>query len=340
MRIGKTLEERTKAVQVCRDKGNFLLLSHVSADGDAIGSVLALGLALKRMGKNVVMINPDGVPLIYRFLPGWDKIRSRREELSEEELAAVEVIITLDTANEERLGDWSWVLDGIPALVVNIDHHLTNSRYGHINWIEKASSTGEMVFHLLLELGWEVTADIALSIYTAIVTDTGSFRFDNTSSETHRHVAELLQKGINPAQVTEYIFASRPVEAVRLLGRALETLELSADGKIAWLTVTNSILERTGAARENINGIVNFAREIAGVYVGILFEEAVDNKVKVSLRSDSRVDVSEIAQKFGGGGHSRAAGCRVQGSLTSVKKAVLDTVAAVLARGDDPAGNY
>lgn len=331
MKTGKTLAEKTKAIQICRDKKNFLLLSHISADGDAIGSVLALGLSLKRAGKNVIMINPDGVPLVYRFLPGWDKIRSGPEELSPGELAAVEVIITLDTANEERLGDWSWVLDKGSARVVNIDHHLTNSRYGHINWIEKASSTGEMVFLLLTELGWEVTADIALSIYTAIVTDTGSFRFDNTSSETHRHAAELLQKGIDPAQVTECIFASRPVEAVRLLGRTLETLELSSDGKIAWLTVTNSILEETGAARENINGIVNFAREIAGVYVGILFEEAGEDKVKISLRSDSRIDVSEIAQRFGGGGHSRAAGCRIQGSLPSVKKAVTDTVAAVLA---------
>lgn len=334
MKNGMMCEEKNRVIEVCRDKGNFLLLSHVSADGDAIGSMLALGLSLRRAGKNVIMVNPDGVPLVYRFLPGWEKIRSKGEQISAGELAALEVIITLDTANEERLGAWSWVLAEVPALIVNIDHHLTNSKYGHINWIEKASSTGEMVFHLLAGLGWEVTVDTALSIYTAIVTDTGSFRFDNTTSETHLCAAELLEKGVDPAQVTEYVFASRPVEAAKLLGRALDSLELSPDGKIAYLTITNSSLRDTGAARENINGIVNYAREIAGVYVGILFEETEDNKVKVSLRSDSRVDVSKIAQRFGGGGHSRAAGCRVQGSLSNVKKAVLETVAAALAGRD------
>jgi phosphoesterase RecJ-like protein len=336
--MGKMRGEKEKIIELCRDKNSFLLLSHVNADGDAIGSLLALGLSLERAGKDVIMVNPDGVPALYRFLPEWERIRSRREQLTDTELAAIDLIITLDTATEQRLGDWSWVVDEVPAPVANIDHHLTNSGYGSANWIEKVGSTGEMVLILLSELGWEYGLDVALCLYTAIVTDTGSFRFDNTSSTTHLHASRLLQMGIEPSQVTEYIYESKPVAAVRLLGRALASLQLDLDGRVAWLTITNSDLAATGAAREDSEGIVNYARGIAGVDVGILFQETQDNGVKVSLRSGSQVDVSAIAQKFAGGGHRRAAGCRVQAPLSQVQRELLDVVAGALAGRDTGAG--
>ncbi|MGI6143111.1 MAG: DHH family phosphoesterase [bacterium] len=333
--MGRMQGEKKRAAEICRAKKNFLLLSHVDPDGDAIGSLLALGLSLRRAGKKVIMANPDGVPLLYRFLPAWDEVRCDYGELLARELAALEVIITLDTATGERLGDWSRILKKDSFVVLNIDHHLTNTRYGQINWIEAASSTGELVQVLLSELGWEIETDIALCLYTAIVTDTGSFRFENTTCDTHRNAALLLQKGINPAQVTEYIYETKPEAAVRLLGRALETLRISPDGRVAWLTITNSTLAAVGARGEDINGIVNYAKEIAGVEVGILFQETREDLIKVSLRSRSRINVSEIAQRFGGGGHPRAAGCRVRGSLDRVREEVLAGVTAALAGGEN-----
>ncbi|HHW55911.1 MAG: bifunctional oligoribonuclease/PAP phosphatase NrnA [bacterium] len=330
--------EKKKAVEICRGKRNFLLISHIDPDGDAIGSLLALGLSLQRAGKRVIMANPHGVPQVFRFLPGWREVRSEYGELAVGELADLEVVVTLDTATEERLGDWGQVLKDSSAAVLNIDHHLTNTRYGHVNWIEATSSTGELVQALLSKLGWEIEADIALCLYTAIVTDTGSFRYENTTYETHCNVAALLQRGINPAQATEYIYETRREAAVRLLGRALETLQLSPDGRIAWLTITASTLAAVGARGEDVNGIVNYAKEIAGVEVGILFQETGDGAIKVSLRSrPSGVNVSDIAQNFGGGGHPRAAGCLVQGSLDQVQEKVLAVAAAALA-GREKAG--
>jgi len=331
-------EEKKRAVEICSGKCNFLLLSHHDPDGDAIGSLLALGLSLQRAGKKVIMANPDGVPHTFRFLPGWKEVRSDYGELTSSELKALEVVVTLDTATEERLGDWSRVLEKGSHVVVNIDHHLTNSRYGHINWIEAASSTGELVQALLAGLGWEIATDVALCLYTAIVTDTGSFRYENTTYQTHCNVAALLQRGINPAQATEYIYETKREAAVRLLGRALETLQLSPDGRIAWLTVTNSTLAAVGARGEDVNGIVNYAKEIAGVEVGILFQDTGEGVIKVSLRSrPAGINVSEIAQRFGGGGHPRAAGCRVRGSLEQVRAEILAGVAAALA-GREKAG--
>jgi len=299
--------------------GRVLVCGHVLPDGDCLGSVLALGMALEQLGKEVVMAGPDPVPLIYKFLPGSSRFLAGKPP--EEEF---DTIVVLDCSVPERLGDGYREMVEKGAAVVVIDHHQGPASFGTCRYIDvKAAAVGEILCDLFKIMGIKVDVGIATCLYTAIVTDTGSLRYDNVSPGTHRKIAELLEVGVPAARVNTLIYEEKPKEAILLLGAALQTLAMSDCGRVCWMNVTREMLNRVGALDEHTEGLINYTRSIKGVEVGLLFHEMADGRWKVSFRSKSVVDVNKLAAVFGGGGHRRAAGCVVRGQVESIKSEII-----------------
>jgi len=310
-------------LNVFKGEQSFLLLSHSMPDGDAIGSALALGLALEKMGKTVYLVNPDPIPRLYAFLPGADRFST---QIPEQARQAIPVL--LDCAVPERLGDMAALIKDVPV-VLNIDHHVSNTQFGTLNYVDAtAAATGEMVFQIIKQLQVVIDRAIAAALFTAIATDTGSFRYANTSVQTHRIIAELLTTGIENHRIMTRLFETRSLAETKLLAQALNTLEVTADGKIAWMTVTREMLTMMQEGNDSTEGIINYARAIEGVEVGILFRDLGDGRVKVSLRSQDQVNVDEIAAQFGGGGHAKAAGCILTGDIAAAQQQLLRVIAA------------
>lgn len=316
----------TAIEKTLRQNEHFLLISHVNPDGDTLGSMLALALALETMGKDVIRYSPGGVPDCYRFLPGAERVvRSLPDRLPP-------CAIAIDCGDLNRAGDFAERSTEAGTLI-NIDHHPSNSGFGRINWIDPlAAAVGMMLYTLFKRMGVELTRDLAVCLYTAVITDTGSFRYSNTSPKVHEVTAELLKTGICPHEIAEEVFEKKPLSAVRLLQEALQTLEISEQGDVAWLTVTDEMIRRTGVDRLETEGLINYPRSIKGVEVALLFTEQAEG-VKVGFRSKRFVDVQKIARQFGGGGHVRAAGCLIRKSLGEVRNEVLNTVLAAVAEG-------
>lgn len=307
-----------------RQDRRFAILLHVRPDGDSIGSSLALGLGLRQKGKDVALVRADELPLNLAFLPGIDTFTFWQDVTGEFDAA-----ILLDCGDRDRVGPARAVLEQ-SKLVINIDHHLSNGRFGDLNYIEpQAAATGEVVFQILQDLGIGVDYGMAMALYASIVTDTGSFKYESTSPLTHRIAAALLEQGVRPAEVSRSIWEDRPPSSLKLLQAALETLEVSSDGQAAWLSLARADFERTGSHILESEGLVNYPRTIRGVEVAAMFLEETPpagedpGEVKVSLRSNRWVDVSRVAAQFGGGGHARAAGCTVRGSLQEVRDRVI-----------------
>ncbi len=311
------MSDRGKIIKVLREQHLFCLTAHVLPDGDSIGSLLALGEALSRAGKDVKLFSPGIVPKKYTFLRGSDKIATAGMELQPDT-----VVIALDSSDPERLGTFAETAKQARCLI-NIDHHVTNVRYGTLNLVDpEAAATGEIIYGLLTDMGQSLTASMAEALYVAISTDTGSFKYDNTTPTTHRAAAALLEHQINPAVIAQRVFDERPLSYYMLLKEALATLELHGDNRIALITISKDMLERSGTTVEDIDGIVNYTRDIEGVELGILIYVESAEEVKVGFRS-RRVDVSLLAQKFNGGGHARAAGCRIHGAYGTAKEEIL-----------------
>ena len=298
---------------------NILISVHRNPDGDALGSQLALMLALEKLNKTVVAHNLDPVPEIYHFLPASDRIR-----VGGKVDGAYDAIVVLD-CDPPRTG----LFDGnYPAnICINIDHHITNPREWPRTWLDaSASATGEMVYDLLKQLNVVMDRDIALCLYTAIFTDTGSFRYTNTTPKSMRNSAELIEAGADPWLVTENVYESFAYRRLKLLGNVLAGMERSEDGKIAWVVVTEELFSRFGATSEDTDNFVNFVRSTKGVEVAILFRQTTESQYKISLRSKGRVDLSVLAQSLGGGGHKNAAGSTMDGTFDAVKSRVIDAV--------------
>ncbi|MEK7280165.1 MAG: bifunctional oligoribonuclease/PAP phosphatase NrnA, partial [Nitrospirota bacterium] len=218
-------------------------------------------------------------------------------------------------------------------LVINIDHHVTNTRFGHINWVEEsASATGELIYYLIERLGLRITPDIATCLYTTLLTETGNFNYSNTSSKVLRIAADLVEAGADPWKIAMSLGENSP-ERLRLLGELLINIEKSRDGKIAWFTITNALFERTKTSAEDTENLINYPRSLVGVEVALLFREVSPDSYKVSLRSKGHVNVAEIATKFAGGGHKNAAGCLVKGRLDIVKDLVIGAIESVTSSG-------
>jgi len=299
----------------------FLVTSHVRLDGDAVGSELALYEALKSLGKEAVVYNQDRTPQMYAFLPDAGVIVNRLGPLD-----GFDAVFVLDCSEIERMGEEAPRIAGIRR-IVNIDHHISNDRYGHLTLTDpEASSTGEMIFRLIDGMGIELTRDMAVNLYTAILTDTGAFRYSNTGPRTFAVAGRLLEKGADPAWIAQMVYETFPAVKIRLLGRALSTLEFDWQGRIGAVTVSKKMLEDAGAQWEHTEGFVEYPRSIEGVQVAAFFSEISEGLYKVSLRSKGRFSVEEVARKFGGGGHINAAACRMQGDYDAVKRRLFDAI--------------
>ena len=302
----------------------FLITTHIYPDGDAIGSQIALYILLKRMGKEVALINSFPLPARYKFLPNSGLIKHNVT------LPDSEVAFVLDIGSKGRMGNMRDHINNIKT-VINIDHHLGNDRFGIINWVDTGmSSVGEQIFNLYKHMKLEIRKPEAICLYTAIITDTGSFQYSNTSAETHSAVSELLETGIDHTQICNQIYQNIPVSKLKLLQLALETLSFDAKGKIGYMFITSDMYTKACAREEDSEEIVEYARNAEGVEVGILFKQHSKGNIKISFRSKGKVNVRNIASKFGGGGHHNAAACTINGELSSVLKNVVRVVALEL----------
>lgn len=287
------------------------LFTHVHPDGDAIGSLLGFAAILENLGKTVFCYLEDPVPYLYDFLPGCEKINTSVDELFEfveghEDVAA----ISLDCGDCDRLGKNNSRILGIQPFYA-IDHHSSHKNFGLNRWVDPTrSSTGEMVYELALELGSEISRDCAYNLYVAISTDTGSFRYESTSARTLRIAADLVEKGVQPEEVSGKIHNNYTIERLRLMQMVLGSLTLFETGQIAIIHVTQEMFERSGALPEDVENFIDFPRSISSVKVAAFVKEGKNGKMSVSLRAKGLCDVAQIAKNFGGGGHRNASGFR------------------------------
>jgi phosphoesterase RecJ-like protein len=320
----RALEE---AASFMREHDRFLIISHVNPDGDTTSSALATALMLEELGKTYVIVNEGETPAKFGFLPRFEHIRNLATDRLKETFSAV---IAVDAADSQRMGNVRHLFTSQAALL-NIDHHPTNDRFGHINVIRTdAAATAEIMFELMEAGGFTCTKDLAVCIYTGMLTDTGGFRYSNTSPNVMEIAAKLLRYGVNPGEIAERCLEEITLEHVQILRRSLQSLKLTHNNLVASLRVSHQDLMETGAGTEDASGLVNYARNIEGVEVGLSFLETEPGVVKVSLRARSRVDVSLIAKSLGGGGHAKAAGCTIYGNLGEIEQQVLDRLSEVL----------
>lgn len=300
----------------------FAVMSHVRPDGDAIGSEIALGHALEQMGKTVYYLNEDGVPESLAFLPLSEKVKKADAPVE------VEVAIALDTATQPRLGEKSNAAVASAKLWINIDHHKSNTRYGDLVYIDSESpATGQILYHLIVDQKFPFSDATRDSIYVAVSTDTGSFQYPGTTVKTYEMAADLTRRGLEVGKINTLIYDNQPLRRVELMRSLLNTLENEHDHKIIYWTLPYSEIEKLGLVPDDSEGMIDFIRSVQGVVVAIFFEELEDKKIRVSMRSkDKKVDVSEICQVFGGGGHSLAAGIRMAGPIEVAREKVLTVV--------------
>ncbi|ASA22218.1 DHH family phosphoesterase [Paenibacillus donghaensis] len=302
---------------------DYLVVSHVQPDGDAVSSTLAVGWLLSCLGKKYCMLNEGPIPKRMEYLWHADQILNMTLAGPDREFKHV---ICVDCADFQRVG-LTHRYFAADALIANIDHHPTNNGYGAVNLIKPdAAATAEILFDLLQLFALEWNTDIATAIYTGLLTDTGGFRYTNTSPKVMAAVSELLKLGVNGPELAETLLEEMTLAQVKVLNRALSTLQLSPEGDVAWVHVTPEDMIACGASNEDLEGIVNYPRNIQGVEVGILFKVIHPGAVKVSLRSAGKVDVAALAQTFGGGGHTRAAGAKIEAALEEVIPQVLEEV--------------
>jgi len=315
--------------QALREGGRFAVLSHVRPDGDALGSQLALGLSLKRLGKDVRIWNEEGMLEKYGFLPSANLLTKPPADPED-----VDVAIALDTAIQNRLGT-AWPAVRSAKVWINIDHHPSNPGYGDLVYINpKAPATGQILFELIRSEKLPIDAAIAENLYVAISTDTGSFQYPNTTARTFEMAAELVRAGVDVGRVSQLTYENYPRRRAELLRDLLGTMRFEANDRVASFSLSLATAKKLGVLPEDNEGLIDHLRAIHGVIVAVFFEELADGKVRVSMRSKSeKVNVCAICEKFGGGGHVLAAGARIPGTLAEVEKKILEEVRDVVRRG-------
>lgn len=298
-----------------------LIVTHVYPDGDALGSQLALGAILEGLGKKVVLFGEEKVSHLYDFLPGSDRIVT--------ELAGGDTIfdcvVALDCGDALRLGREMEMLLKIHPFVA-IDHHAGHKDFGDLRWVDpERSSTGEMVFDLAAAMGAVISFDAAFCLYTAIVSDTGSFKYSSTTAKTMRIASELIGMGVEPAKVAGRLYDNYTISRLELLKYVLDTLQLHGEGLVAMIHVTREMFEKTGALEEETENFINYPRSLKTVKIAAFLKETRDGRISVSLRSKVKGhDVAAIARQFGGGGHRNAAGFKMPGvALEEVRQRLL-----------------
>jgi len=302
------------------------ILPHLAADGDALGSALALALAVHSLGKETLIVLEEEPPSTFDFLP-WSGLY---EVYSGYIARNFKTAIAVDCGDIERLGRRKEIFEKAGE-TVNIDHHNTNTSFASYNYVDaKSSATAEIIYRLLMMLNVEPDSKIALSLYVAITTDTGGFRYSNTTADTHMIAAKLIETGIDIADVGKRVFDTTSYEKVKLTGEAIRSIELHEGGKVAVITLVSSKFIETGAKDEDTEGIINIARNIKGVEVAAMLRELNTGEIKVNLRSNAYFDVSQIAFLNSGGGHKRAAGYTVKDTLENAKNKLLEDIRKAL----------
>jgi phosphoesterase RecJ-like protein len=303
-------------LEAIAQREKFLVTSHARPDGDAVGSVLALWMMLKAMGKQAEMQLFDRVPLIYRTLPYAEQVHSAPRVAANFHPDTV-ILLECDSIGRSRL------LGLDDCFKINIDHHTSGRNFANINWIDtEASAVAEMVYRLAVAARVNISREMATCLYTALLSDTGSFCYQGTGADTFALARNLVERGAQPARIAEDVYFSNPTSKMLLLGAALTNLK--REGRIAWLWITHSDMVRLGAVEEDCEGIVNYAIGISGVDVAVFLRELPDHRVRMSLRSKNKVHVARVAEQFGGGGHENASGCTLDGPLYSAMDRMLD----------------
>jgi len=308
---------------------NFLITAHTNLEGDALGAELSFYALIKKLGKQGVILNQDAIPYGYDFLPGVRKIRKLGRNSSR---IKFDCLVVLDCADLKRTGD-IYRLNKQNKPVLNIDHHISNQGFGDVHWVEAhASSCSEMIYRIYRQMRLPIGRPEAVCLYTGIMTDTGSFRYSNTTSFTHQAVAELLKFNINVPLIYRYVYENLALDETKLLIKLLPRINFSAQGKVAYFKLKRNMLKDGAISMDLGDQLLSFGRSIKGVEVVVLFKEspAAKNQVRINLRSHGKVDVNKIAALFGGGGHKTASGCTMHGEINRVIKRLLASIQRVL----------
>lgn len=306
-------------------RDGFLLVAHAAPDGDALGASLGLFAVLRDMGKKAQVVCADTVPSIYRFLPGADKVA-----LPAAADDTLQYRMTIDCGDIRRVGEAEPLLQK-SGVACNIDHHVTNIGFGELNYVDaNAAAVGEIIYELAQELGAVINRDIAVCLYTAISTDTGNFSYSNTTANTFRTAAALMECGIDISDINRKVFRTVPLSKTRLLGCAIQNLTLHHNGDIGMTVLAKEDFTACGATGEDMEGIIDNVRDIETVELAIAVRQVEERRWKASLRSKAHADVAKLAGAFGGGGHERAAGCTLTGSRDEVTEAILTAAKAAM----------
>jgi phosphoesterase RecJ-like protein len=306
------------------NSNQILVVTHAHPDGDAIGSLIAMGLSLEALNKKITLYCESLIPAVYRFLPEVHRVVKKVGHLN------YDLAVVLDCGDLSRVGQAVSFVKQIPV-IVNIDHHITNTRFGHLQLIDtSACATAEIVYRLIKQMGLSFSRSVATSIYTGILADTGSFRFSNTNRAAFAICQEMVEIGVDPHNIAQHVYGTYSLSRIKLLNLALDSIELSENGKLSIMTLTKKMFDETHTQPEDVDGLINYAQRIEDVEVAALIQEhhngnensITANRFHVSLRSDGAVDVAAIAAMFGGGGHSSAAGFSIEATLSNIKSRI------------------
>lgn len=309
-----------------KQKNNIFIAAHIHPDGDAVGSVLGMGLALEQIKKKVTLYIQDAIPAVYQFLPSVHQIRKDPGDIKQFDAAVI-----LDCSDLHRIGSLAEAVSRIPMLI-NIDHHTTNTRFGKLQLIDpEASSTAEIVYRIIREMNIPIDKGIAYALYTGIMADTGSFRFSNTTPAAFEISHEMVKCGADPHRVAHHVYETISLNRIKLLTMIFDSIEVSENGNLSIMTLTQNMLAASGTEVEDVNGLINYARRIEKVRLAVLlYERKTRNgrrpgsEFHVSLRSDGSVNAAAIATSFGGGGHHNAAGFDIKTTLPKLKAMIFD----------------
>ncbi len=314
----------SQVVELIENKHNFAITTHARPDGDGIGSSLGLCWLLRSLGKEAEVIVSDGIPATYHTLPGADEIIHVAEMIGK-----YDAVFVIECSDIERPG----IKNLDQQFTVNIDHHTTCEHFGTINWIDPtASAVGEMIYNLCKAIGGRISREIAECLYMALVTDTGSFHFPNTTDRTLKVASELVKAGVKPAKISEAVYNSYPWSRIELMSKVLATVKRDASGRVAWMRQTLEMRESSGMSDGDNNGFVNIPLAAKEIVASIYMREVRPQFYRVSLRSKGDINVARIAEKFGGGGHKNAAGLRIEGDWNECERKI---VAAVIESVND-----
>lgn len=306
--------------ELLKNSKKIALVGHIMPDGDTTGSCLALAYALESLGKDVFLFCQDDIPDNLCFLEGCEKFNN---ELTPDN-KYFDLIFALDCSDPERLGIFKKLLE-LNEQTINIDHHVSNTEFASLNWVDpNAAATCELIYELIESLNIHIDINIANALYTGISTDTGNFSYSNTTSKTHSIAAQLLTLGVKPEEISNNLYRNNSLERVKLIARVIDTIELYKHGQISTIEITKDMLTKVGADEKESSGMVGYAKDIKGVELALLFKEQEDGQIKVSMRSKNIIDCNKLANIFGGGGHARAAGCTINSSLYDAKIIVLE----------------